>query len=337
MKKQFWLIALFLSPLWLLAQQRIIVDATGKGNYTTIQEAVNSLPDSSATDRIIFIKNGVYKEQVNIAKAHIVLQGESKEKTIITGAIASLIYSCEHPGDNNSAILNLDGNDITLLNLTVENSYGKTAPDSVLIDCPNKPEKVKVIKTAHQFALKTNKATRLKVINCLLRAWGNDTVSPWTGATGMYYFKDCTMVGGTDFYCPRGWAYADNCTFIQNVPAAAVIWHDGSKDRNQKSVFRNCSFKGDVPYNLGRYHHEANFYLINCRFDNNLIDTPIYKAATAKPMAWESTAYYYGCHKEGKQFDWFKDNLNTAPGAPAASAINAVWTFEGKWDPAARF
>jgi pectinesterase len=92
-----------------------------------------------------------------------------------------------------------------------------------------------------------------------------------------------------------------------------------------------------VPYNLGRYHHEASFYLINCRFDNNLIDTPIYKAATAKPMAWESTAYYYGCRKEGKQFGWFKDNLSTAPGAPVASAINAAWTFEGRWKPIGTF
>src|SRR3954466_14246486 len=88
MKKQCRLITLFLAPLWLTAQQRIIVDATGKGNYKTIQEAVNSLPDSSAKDRIIFVKNGVYKEQVYIAKAHVVLQGESKAGAIITGAVA---------------------------------------------------------------------------------------------------------------------------------------------------------------------------------------------------------------------------------------------------------
>src|SRR4051812_46147833 len=299
MNKQFRLIALFMAPLWLTAQQRIIVDPIGKGNYRTIQEAVNSLHDSSAMDRIIFIKNGVYNEQVTIAKAHVVLQGQSKAGTIIIRAVASLIYSCEHPGNNNSAILNLDGNDITLLNLTIENSYGKTAPDSVFIDCKTRgtgqAEKVKVIKTAHQFALKTSKATRLKVINCLIRAWGNDTVSPWTGATGMYYFKDCTMIGGTDFYCPRGWAYAENCTFITNVSSAAAIWHDGSKNKDQKSFSRNCNLKGDVLYTLGRSHHEANFYLINCHFDNNLIDTAIFKAATAKPMLWQSTAYYYGC------------------------------------------
>ena len=341
MKKLYLIICLLLVPIFLPAQKRIIVDASGKGNFKTIQEAVNSLADSSAQDRIVFIKNGIYSEQVLVRKHRVILQGESKENAIITGSVASLIYSCEHPGDNNSAILNIEGNDVTISDLTIDNTYGRSAPDSVFIDCKNRttgqPEKVKVNKTAHQFALKTARATRLKVIGCIIRAWGNDTVSPWNGATGMYYFKDCTMIGGTDFYCPRGRAYAENCTFITNVPSAATIWHDGSKDKNMKSVFRNCIFKGDIPYKLGRYHHEANFYLLDCWFDKNLEDLPIFKAATAKPMFWDSHAYYYNCRTEGKKFAWLNDNLETAPGSPAAEAITALWTFEGKWDPSKAF
>lgn len=337
MKKIYLLSSLFLAPLLLAAQVKIIVDASGKGHFKTIQEAVNSLPGSSPQDQIIFIKNGVYKEQVYVGKNHVILQGESKENTIITGSVASLVYSCEHPGDKNTAILNLDGNDITVKDLTIENTYGRTAPDSVFIDCLNRrtgqTEKVKVIKTAHQFALKADRSTRLKVINCIIRAWGNDTVAPWNSETGMYYFKDCTMIGGTDFYCPRGWAYAENCTFITNVPGAATIWHDGSKDRNMKSVFRNCRFKGDIPYKLGRYHHEANFYLLDCWFDKKLEDLSIFKAATAKPMSWDSKVYYYNCKTEGKKYDWLNDNLDTAPGAPAPKTITALWTFEGKWYP----
>ncbi len=328
---------LLLLPLLSMAQGRIIVDAFGKGNHKTINDAINSLPDSSGQDRVIFIKNGVYNERIYTAKHHIVLQGESKEKTIITGSIASIIWGCEHPGDRYSAIMNLDGNDITLRDLTIENTYGFNAPDSIFVDCMNREtkqlEKRKVIRTAHQFALLTIKATRLKVINCILRNWGNDTVSPWTGETGMYYFKDCTMIGGTDFYCPRGWAYAENCTFITNVSSAAAIWHDGSKNKEMKSVFVNCSFKSDKPFILGRYHHESNMYLINCYFDKNLRDLPIFKAATAKPMFWDSHAYYFNCKTEAEKFDWLKDNLETAPGSPSVKTITAQWTFDGKWDP----
>ncbi|MBK8043616.1 MAG: hypothetical protein IPK21_13740 [Haliscomenobacter sp.] len=61
-----------------------------------------------------------------------------------------------------------------------------------------------------------------------LRALGGDTVSPWDVENGMYYFNDCTMEGGVDFYCPRGWAYAENCRFICHNREAA-IWHDGPR------------------------------------------------------------------------------------------------------------
>jgi pectinesterase len=99
MRKALYLLLVLLTPLCLKAQSQIVVDAAGKGNFKTIQEAVNSLPDSSRSDRVIFVKNGTYREKLYIGKPHVVLQGESREKTIITGAIATLIYRCEHPGD----------------------------------------------------------------------------------------------------------------------------------------------------------------------------------------------------------------------------------------------
>jgi pectinesterase len=37
--------------------KKIIVDKNGKGNFTSIQNAINSLDDSSTKPRIIFIKN----------------------------------------------------------------------------------------------------------------------------------------------------------------------------------------------------------------------------------------------------------------------------------------
>ena len=67
------------------AQDKIIVDAQGKGDFNTIQAALNSLTDSSGTARIIFIKRGTYKEKVFITKHQVILEGEDRDKTIITG------------------------------------------------------------------------------------------------------------------------------------------------------------------------------------------------------------------------------------------------------------
>jgi pectin methylesterase-like acyl-CoA thioesterase len=47
---------------------KIVVDAEGKGDFKTIQAAINSLPDSSAIPRTIFIKKGTYAEKLFIEK-----------------------------------------------------------------------------------------------------------------------------------------------------------------------------------------------------------------------------------------------------------------------------
>jgi pectinesterase len=148
----------------------------------------------------------------------------------------------------------------------------------------------------------------------------------------MYYFKDCIMEGGVDFYCPRGWAYAENCTFISHTGPAA-IWHDGTGNADAKTVLKNCTFTGFDGFKLGRYHREAQFYLINCSFAENMADTDIYLVPTSNVLQWGRRIYFYNCHRKGKDFAWYADNLSVAPGSPAAAEINAKWVFKDKWQP----
>jgi pectinesterase len=140
------------------------------------------------------------------------------------------------------------------------------------------------------------------------------------------------MEGGVDFYCPRGWAYAENCTFFANTGPAS-IWHDGSGNADFKTVLKNCTFKGFDGFNLGRYHKDAQFYLINCRFAKNMADRDIYQVASTNNLQYGRRVYYFNCHKEGGDYAWFKNNLETAAGSPKASDINAEWVFKNKWHP----
>ena len=314
--------------------QTIIVDASGKGNFKTIQEAINSLSDSSAKPRIISIKNGMYNEKIFILKSNIVLQGESKEKTIVTQAISRDIFRCSTSDDWGVATLNLKGCDIALLNLTIQNEYGFINDKAITVPCPNDTvtHQKKVRKDGHQMALRTFGTTRLKVVNCLLKAFGGDTVSPWNVEDGLFYFKDCTMEGGVDFYCPRGWAYAENCVFIAHSGSAS-IWHDGSKFEDSKTVLKNCTFKGFDGFNLGRYHRDAQFYLIDCLFADNIKDQNIYRVATTNTIFWGDRIYYYNCHRKAGDYSWFADNLQTAKGSPKAKDITADWVFKNKWQP----
>ena len=312
------------------AQTKLIVDAAGTGDYKTIQGAINSLPDSSATARIIYIKKGIYKEKLYIEKNNIVFEGEERAATIITAAIARDEWRCEHNDDWGVATMNVGANDITLKNLTITNSYGFDFLEDRLIYCPSDTatKQKKITKGGHQMALRTMHCTRLKAINCHFKAFAGDTVSPWEVENGMWYFKDCVMEGGVDFYCPRGWAFAENCEFIAHTGSAA-IWHDGSRHEDSKTVLLNCTFKGYDGFLLGRYHRDAQFYLINCLFADNMKDAPIYRVATTNNMQWGERIYYYNCYRKAGAYTWFKNNISKA----LAQNINAKWVFGERWNP----
>lgn len=315
------------------AQSPLVVVQDGSGNFKSIQEAINSLPADAKEQRIILIKKGTYKEKLFIEKNFITLKGEDAEKTVVTVSQARDEWRCSNANDYGTATLNLKGNDITLENLSFINSYGFENKADKTISCAADSTGLKLIRTTgHQMALRSFATTRLIVKNCIFRAWGGDTVSPWNTEDGMFYFKDCVMEGGVDFYCPRGWAYAEGCTFIcHNMEAA--IWHDGSLHESSKTVLVNCRFKGDDGFKLGRYHRDAQFYLINCSFPANMADADIYQREAVPPnkIQWGKRVYYYNCKKDGGNYAWMADHL---PAGVTVNDISVPWTFDFKWNPA---
>jgi PelA/Pel-15E family pectate lyase len=332
-------ITAFLFSFAYTGKKIIVVDASGKGDFTSVQEAINSLPAKASAERIIFIRNGVYHEKIFIDKNFISLIGEDKHKTQLVISLARDIWRCENDDDWGVATVNLKGSDLVLENLTITNSFGfdnVNNKEGIHIDCPaDSLNHFKTVKRdGHQMALRSFNTTRLIVSNCILRAFGGDTVSPWNVDDGMFYFKDCLMEGGVDFYCPRGWAYAENCEFVAHSNTAA-IWHDGSKYKDSKTVLKNCVFRGDDGFKLGRYHRDAQFYLINCSFAKNMADAPIYlnPSNPQNVIQWGHRVYFYHCHREGGDYGWMADNMQTAEEAPKPEQINAAWTFGGKWKP----
>ena len=65
----------------------LTVAADGTGNFTTITDAINFAPNNSNDRTHIYVKQGVYEENVEIPsyKTHIVLLGEGSDVTKIIG------------------------------------------------------------------------------------------------------------------------------------------------------------------------------------------------------------------------------------------------------------
>src|SRR5689334_22353726 len=63
-----------------------VVASDGSGNFKTVQDAFNAVPDFRKNVTTILIKNGVYKEKLILAgsKTNVKIVGDDPLKTIIT-------------------------------------------------------------------------------------------------------------------------------------------------------------------------------------------------------------------------------------------------------------
>lgn len=331
---------IFLLSIFSFSKEKntIVVAKDGTGNFTTIQAAIESIKDSAtAYSTIIFIKKGEYREKIFLSKSGLILRGETAPKlggkwsdtegAKIIYSLSREIFRCEHPADDwGAATMNVRANDITLENLMIVNDFGFAAKGDSTFVC-NGVSKI-TRRDGHQFAMRCMPiCQRMTVKNCNFHSWGGDTVSPWDVDNGTFLFQNCTMEGAVDFYCPRGWAYAENCYFIcHNLNAA--IWHDGTGTESAKTVLKNCTFVGDPGYKLGRFHRDAQFYLIDCRFSKDMADDDIYQVRKDTTLRWGKRVNYFNCHRDGGDFSWHKDNLDKS----IAQQINQDWTLKEYWN-----
>ena len=294
----------------------ITVAKDGSADYKTITAAVESLPMFNYERVVIYIKNGTYNEKLRITRDYITLRGENKDSTIIE--YSQLRTDWEANKDSiGPAVININADDIILVNLTVINTQPQIGP--------------------HAFTIYGN-GTRTVVINCNILSKGADTISLWNYKTGMYYHANCTFKGSVDFVCPRGWCFIRNSRFYEEKNTAS-LWHAGGFNFDQKFVLKDCSFDGVKGFQLGRHHYEAQFYLLNCEFSRNMANTPIYRVTYPdhpekdRPFNWGKRYYFYNCHRDGGDYSWFHNNLETAKNSPTSSQITPAWTFDNRWDP----
>lgn len=166
----------------------IVVSRDGTGDFTTVQEAINSIRDFRPEGRtVIFIRKGVYKEKVVLPthKTEITLIGEDRDSTIITWDDHANI---NRMGTFKTYTFFIGGNDIVLENLTIEN---------------NAPQLGQAV------ALHVE-GDRCVLIRC--RLLGNqDTV--YLGREGCrFYAQDCYIEGTTDFIFGPSTAWFEGCT-----------------------------------------------------------------------------------------------------------------------------
>jgi len=113
---------------------RLTVSKDGDGEFQTVQEAIDALPEYSREQKVIFIKKGVYKEVVHIpaTKPFVKLIGENRYETVITydNYAGKEKEGGGKYGTTGSSSVFIYADHVEAENLTFENSFDRTKVDT---------------------------------------------------------------------------------------------------------------------------------------------------------------------------------------------------------------
>lgn len=278
-----------------LSQGKITVSTSGEADFTTIQGAIDFLPENNKTPINIFIEDGVYDEIVNFQhRNNVSFIGESREGTIIryyNNGVFNMRDISPDPKLNGgrhhirSVFSVTHATNIKLANLTFRSAGDKGAQAEALLLVGDK----------------------INVQNVFVDGSG-DALQ----ATGRIYIANSTIKGIGDNVLGYGAVFFKNCELIST--GGPHLWVRNT-DKNHGNVFVNCIFRTDgnslaeiarAPDNHGIKYPYAEAVLIDCKLQG------------LKPEGWGTVAEPYthvrywefnSATLEGKPLDFSKRHM----------------------------
>ena len=220
--KVFWLIYLVLIFSSVQAKAcadkkvDLIVAADGSGSVKSVQEAVDRVPENNKKRFVIFIRPGVYKEQVRVPanKPYVTFLGEAAEKTVLTYNLTNK----EAGSTSASYSVYIGGHDFRAENITFENSFGQGSQAVAVL----------------------TEADRLVFKNCRFLGW-QDTLY---AKNGRQYFENCYIEGHVDFIFGQAAAVFENCTIHSKADGYIAAPMRFAADEPSGYVFANSRLTG---------------------------------------------------------------------------------------------
>jgi PelA/Pel-15E family pectate lyase len=261
--------------------KEIVVAADGSGDFRTVQQAVDHVPDNNSQRIVIHIKAGVYREQIRVSsgKRYVTFRGDDPRKTILTYRISAL-----EAGNTRLAFSTfVNADEFRAENITFENSFG----------------------TGSQAVALFVDADRAEFRNCRFLGW-QDTLFV---NGGRQLFKDCYIEGHVDFIFGSAAAVFENCTIHSKGAGYVTAQYRTSDRENTGFVFLRCRLTGENTGNgvyLGRpWRPYARVVFIDC-----------WLGAHIKPEGWDNWR-----DPAREKTAWFAEYKSNGPGANPAARV----------------
>ncbi|KAL1187862.1 putative pectinesterase/pectinesterase inhibitor 24 [Cardamine amara subsp. amara] len=233
----------------------IVVAKDGSGKYKTIRKALKDVPEKSDKRTIIYVKKGVYFENVKVEKTmwNVVVVGDGEGKSIVSGRLNVV----DGTPTFKTATFAVFGKGFMARDMSFINTAG-----------PSKHQAVALMVSADLAAF----------YRCTINAF-QDTL--YVHAQRQFY-RDCTIIGTVDFIFGNSASVLQNCRILPRRPMKGqqnTITAQGRTDPNQYtgiSIHRcNISPLGDltdVKTFLGRPWKNYSTTVIMDSFMNGFID-----------------------------------------------------------------
>ncbi|CAD6232246.1 unnamed protein product [Miscanthus lutarioriparius] len=208
----------------------VVVAQDGSGRYRTVSEAVARAPNHSKRKYVIYVKRGVYHENVEVRKkkTNIVIVGEGMGETVISG---SRSFSSGWTTFR-SATFAVSGAGFIARDLTFRNTAGPAAHQAVALRVDSdRSAFFRVAVEGHQDTLYAHSLRQL--------------------------YRDCRIAGTVDFVFGNGIVVVQR-SLVATLPLApgqtGSVTAQGRKDPNQNTgfSFHGCVVEGKYPTYLGR-------------------------------------------------------------------------------------
>lgn len=285
----FCLIIFFFSATATAEKADFIVAADGSGDFKTVQQAIDAVPDFRKNTTVIFIKNGIYKEKLVLAgsKTRIKFIGESVERTILTydDYNAKKNIFGEDMGTSGSSSVYIYGDEFSAENITFQNSSGPVG------------QAVAVWVAGDKVQFK----------NCRFLGF-QDTLYTY-GYKSRQYYKDCYIEGTVDFIFGSSTAVFENCEIFckKSGYITAASTHDSTK---YGYVFMNCRIRGNGEagsFYLGRpWRPYAKTVFIKCEMGDFI-----------HPDGWNNWG-----KESNEKSAYYAEYKNTGPGFKPRKRVN---------------